>query len=493
MLPFLRRSPLLAAIAPVLAFACAAHGPAAPSTAPVAPASTPEPVREPIAVATPPAPAPTPTPAAAKIGWSSDLREQPKAARKLNSDALKRHRKGDYTGSLAGFDAAVAAAPDFALAHFNRACALTRLGRTADAAAVMRDLLAIDLLAYGPRLDKDADLAALRASPEFAGLTTLRAELVTQYAAAVQRGVPTQIYKEYEGPPETNWLPNHHRYRAGVWLTDSNTFVPITPELEDSYATVWSPPTGTVSVVHGPMTDMLWQVIPDEFTVDIYDLGKPGTLVRSHPKIKATFARLFPKVDKDPESWDMAFQRVGVLPLPDRTQIHAFDRYSKNAMRIEFGGPEPILVKQAPASGWRHDVHPREGMLVDGMPDGYTRTKSRLTVPGRAEPIELGKLHKWTSVVPAADNSAAFVFTQEVGCDDTFRHRLLRIDLKSYQLRELSAGKTAGALASGLDGNLYLQLGTTTRRLASDGALTDLALPPWLNLTRPLVDHDCYM
>ncbi|WAS91823.1 hypothetical protein [Nannocystis punicea] len=42
---------------------------------------------------------------------SSDLREQPKAAPKHNCDALKLHRKGDYTGSLAGFDAAIAVAP----------------------------------------------------------------------------------------------------------------------------------------------------------------------------------------------------------------------------------------------------------------------------------------------------------------------------------------------------------------------------------------------
>lgn len=487
----LRRSPFLAAIVPLLALACTAHGPIAPGTAPETPAPTPDPTPPPIAT---PTEEPANAPAAAPlIGWTHDLREQPKAARKHNSDALKLHRKGDYTGSLAGFDAALILAPDFPIAHFNRACALSRLGRTAEAAAAMRYLLTIDLLAFGPRLDNDPDLAALRESPDAASLATLRGELVTQYAAAVTRGIPTQIYEAYEGPRETNWLPYHHRYRAGVWLTDSNTFVPVTPEIDNSYAVVWSTATASVLVVHGPTTEMTWQVVPQEFTVDIYDLGKPGTLVRSHTAVIATFDKLFPKANKDPELWALHFQKVGILPLPDRTQIHAFDHTSDRVLRAEFGGPTPIVVKQAPASGWRHDVHPREGVIVDGLPDGYTRKKSMLTVPGRAAAIDLGKLSRWTSLVLAADNSAAFILTQNVGCDDTFSHRLLRLDLKSYQLRELSTGKTAGTLTAAQDGSLYLQLGKTTRRLASDGALTDVALPPWLNVTRPLVDRDCYM
>lgn len=50
-------------------------------------------------------------------------------------------RQGDWTGSLAAFDAAVALEPRFALGHLGRAIALTQLAREAEARAALADAL----------------------------------------------------------------------------------------------------------------------------------------------------------------------------------------------------------------------------------------------------------------------------------------------------------------------------------------------------------------
>jgi hypothetical protein len=503
----LRRAHLLAAIVSIVAPACAAHEPIAPAASPVPPASIPAPTPAPVVTrATAEAPA-----AALEIGWTHDLREQPKAARKRNSDALKLHRKGDYAGSLAGFDAAIAIAPDYALARFNRACALSRLGRTAEAAEVMAQLLRVDLPAFASRLDLDEDLAALRAAPEAAGLARLRAELTSAYAAAVARGMPALLYSTHVVVGDANVAELPFDHRAGVWLADTGRFVPVTPEVEASLGLVWSSDTATVTVLHGPIASMYHQFYPGRLTVDVYSLTAPGTKIRSTPGVELGFRKRFPKqyAAEDAE-FDLRLQSIGVRPLPDGTQIESVPHAGPGKrLRLELGDAD-MSVAAAPREGsWRHDIRLREGNVITGMPAGYALKRSALTVPGRSESIALGKLKQWTQIVTNPDASVAFVLTVDAGCAGQ-GHRLLRLDLKTLELRELSTGGQAGTMLAGLDGALYLQLGAATsrttpdgrvfaqpgatiHRLAPDGTLGDAGLPAWLKLAYPIEESDCYM
>ena len=117
----------------------------------------------------------------------------PDAAKAANVAALALHRAGNFEGSLAGFDAALALAPDYLMARFNRACALSRLNRVDDAAAALRELFALHLTEFGPRLTSDEDFARLRAAAAFGPLTEAHDALVAAYAAAAASGVPVTL------------------------------------------------------------------------------------------------------------------------------------------------------------------------------------------------------------------------------------------------------------------------------------------------------------
>lgn len=200
------------------------------------PPSSPEPAA---ALAPPGAPAPSARPS---IGWDHVPRDPTAAARAINRDALRVHghalgapedeARHVYQGSLVAFQRAVEAEPDYLAARFNVACALSRLGRADEAVAILRELLAIDLPTFAPRVDSDPDLGPLAGTAQFAALTTLRAELALAYDDALARGVPVvHVTPREEIPAAEDDVDAHVRrtMQAGVWL--DGRFVPMAPRL----------------------------------------------------------------------------------------------------------------------------------------------------------------------------------------------------------------------------------------------------------------------
>lgn len=223
---------------------------------PEAPASSPEPAA---------APSPPVAPARASIGWDHVPRDPAAAARAINRDALRVHghalgapedeARRVYEGSLVAFQRAVEAEPDYLAARFNAACALSRLGRADEAVAILRELLAIDLPSFAPRVDSDPDLGPLSGTPAFAALTAFRAELSAAYDEALAAGVPVVHVTPPETIPAAGEDADAHVRRtmqAGVWLEEERRFVPMAPRLVSEAESLTAGLVLLVQVVDAP-------------------------------------------------------------------------------------------------------------------------------------------------------------------------------------------------------------------------------------------------
>lgn len=175
-----------------------------------------------------------PAPAPVVIGYATLPAEPDDAAIALNRRALAVHQRGDFEASEAAFHAVLEASPGYALARFNHACALARLGRLDEARVSLEALLAEDLPTFGPRLEADPDLAALREGAHAASLASTRARVEAAYRRALAEG---QIVTRVAEVPRA--LPREGRVarrtvRVGVWLAGERRFVPMGPRVARS-------------------------------------------------------------------------------------------------------------------------------------------------------------------------------------------------------------------------------------------------------------------
>lgn len=440
-----------------------------------------------------------PAPEAPPVGWSTDLRVVPEAARAANVAALALHRAEDFAGSLAGFEAAIALAPDYLMARFNRACALSRLGRVDAAAEALRELLALDLTEFGPRLSTDDDLAALHASPAFAPLTAAHDALVEAYAAAAASGVPVTLYELEETDAGASRVTIPRRYRAGVFLPDSQRVVLLTPSVPNAFGLVFSRDSSNVTVLHGPLTSSMYELFPATFGVTVFSLTRPGAVVASAERLPATFRRLFPAVyrasvpDDDPTDWDMSFGGIRVRPLQDGVELQVQSLVGNTVMRLDVRGERPSVATEPRDTLPLHLVRVVQGVMGDSsLPAGFSLRGTSLTVPGRDEPVALGALHGWKQWEVDREHQALFVMAVRNGCEGR-GHRLLRVDLATFEVRELSAARRGGALVRSGTGELYVQVDADVRRLSGAGELSEGGLPTWLKLTYPVPESDCTM
>jgi hypothetical protein len=447
------------------------------------------------------------TVAASEIGWAVWPGRPAAPAYNKNRDALARHRQGDHAGALAGFEAAIAIAPDYAMARFNRACALSRLGRTADAAAEIEGLLRTDLIEFGRRLELDKDLVALRSSRDGARLEKYRASVVAAYASAVTHGIPALTYDAERVMAGAAWVQLPKAQRGGVWLGDVRRFVALTPRHDDAFGIVWSSETATTTVLYGAWQTQFYQVFPVDFGVEVWSLREPGTVVASLEHAEGSFARLFPathasNVDgEDTYSWSMSFGSIGVRPLAGGVELEV-EPYTKSpdrsTMRVEVTSKAPAVATSPNAGTTKSSVAMLTGaVVVARLPAGYTLADDGLIVPGRTAPIPIGRTYPFRSLVVTPDGSAAFLLSVVLKCtfgnEDGIAHRLVRVDLRSFEVREVSQGPTGAALAVTAEGLIFVQVEGATKRVSPSGVLSDAGLPTWLHLAIPIYEPDCTM
>lgn len=178
------------------------------------------------------------------IGWDHLPLDPDAAARAANAEALRIHGHASgaseeearrvYEGSLAAFQRVASDHPDYLFARFNAACALARLGRSDEAIAILRALLALDLPTFGPRLDADPDLASLPSAPGWAALSAYRSEVRTRYEEALAQGAPLVHVTPLETISATDGALDgrvRRTVQAGVWLSREHRFVPMAPRL----------------------------------------------------------------------------------------------------------------------------------------------------------------------------------------------------------------------------------------------------------------------
>jgi hypothetical protein len=436
---------------------------------------------------------------AGAIGWARDLRDVPEPAKAQNIAALALHRAGDYQGSLAGFEAALALAESYPMARFNRACALSRLGRLDDAAAAMRQLFADDLTEFGPRLESDDDLAPLRDSPAGVALMREREGVVAAYAEAASRGVPVTLYDTEEVAASASTVRIPSGFRGGVYLPQAQRFVPLTPTVPNARGVVFSPEHQTITVLHGPLTSSMYELFPATFHVTVYSVARPGSLVATAQRLPGVFRRLHGAAyaanapNEDSTDWDMSFGEVRVRPLADGVELQVRANVGGTLMRVDVRGEHPAVSTEARDGQPLHLVRAVEGVTGDSaMPTGFSLRGSALTLPERAAPIPLRGLPTFRQWQVDPQRQALFVMGTRSGCDGR-SHKLLRVDLTSFEVRELSAGRVSGALLRSGAGELFVQIDGDVRRLGSDGALSDAGFPTWLKLVYPAPVSDCSM
>ena len=162
-----------------------------------------------------------------EIGFGRPLAPTPTDAIAANDAAYAKHAKADFVGSRAGFADAVSRAPDFVLARYNLACALSRLGELRAAREELERVLAADLVTFRARIDTDEDLASLRGSPEMATLRARMTLLQSAFSLAWREGLESLAWRGHVDSyhVETRLL------RVGVYLAEQRRFVPLVPEV----------------------------------------------------------------------------------------------------------------------------------------------------------------------------------------------------------------------------------------------------------------------
>lgn len=150
------------------------------------------------------------------------------ASVRANEAGLVAHRGGDFARAEAAFREAIGIDARYALAHFNLASALARLGRWDDALEALRAALRTDAPRVMERVDRDADVALIRgerAAELDALLRATRDELIAALdAGVVVMTTPVGHYAGYRSHITKSM-------EVGVYLPSTRRFVPIAPEV----------------------------------------------------------------------------------------------------------------------------------------------------------------------------------------------------------------------------------------------------------------------
>lgn len=139
------------------------------------------------------------------------LQLQPTHARAWFQLGELAYRRGEMAVAQKHYRRSLELEPDFVFAHFNLACVLSRAGHPADALAEIEATLKLGYARW-EKLQSDADLAAVRARPEFAALVakyqaeTVTPSRVTAFHLADRAGKLAAL-EAAESSGEAEWKP----------------------------------------------------------------------------------------------------------------------------------------------------------------------------------------------------------------------------------------------------------------------------------------------
>jgi hypothetical protein len=482
-----RMARLLVLALTLCALACSGrHDPSPPGPAP-SPAAEP-PVGEP---AEPPELAAeiVPEPAPLAIGWATIPGELDPVADARNREALAHHRAGRHERALAGFEQALEADPAYDWARYNRACALARLHRMAEAVAEVERLVLEDLPTFGPRWAQDEDLAAAHATPEGQRLDARLPEIRAAYRQAIAAGIPAMTYRPRKPLGDGQPRIPQQALRLGAYDPTARRFVPAVPRVQEALAGRLDRQAERALVLAGDLVmGEIWLVQARRVDVRIFDLADPGRTVLAVDDVDAKH----PSTDEIRVAVEAALEgdgaRVTLRELgyePKGTLSLSVTTHGVELTRQHVPPSSPRL--HVDANGAFVDVPPPTGMSIEG---------GRLRVHDREDPIELGPGHPASGhhhVERTPDGRWALVLTEVAGCRERafIRHVLDRVDLTRGETARLSSAPTHAGAALGPDGSVYLDSDGRVVRFPPDSTTPVDDVLPGVRFVLPDYDRDC--
>lgn len=428
-------------------------------------------------------------------------------ARKANREGLKLHAAHDYDGSRAAFAEAVAVQPEHDMARFNLACALARSGRYAEATEQLVEVLTRDPVRFRQRARDDADLDALRRSPEWKAVENHLDRVEIALERALARGVPSMFFDHT--PPYASWGMSQEggtrNLVLGVYLHDASRFVPVARGGEAGYVDAERRRVVRIeSVVWEDVVHSMWRSSklfvtsfdPDDPFAAVAELDTDGPIAVGKPDLmkhagNTGFEMSMVMVPQDHGLWlDLEWHTQGGEPYSRRTALEL--------------GPAGLTrtTRAMPDKGARIDFTYEGAVIYDPLPPGHRAERRDYHLPGRTEPIQLGRGHahaRWQSVALTADGRFAIVTSieQREGphIDDTgygiLRHAVDRVDVSSGEVTTLAEGRGTARTIIAPDGAVYVQGGDEVRRWPRADAAQPEAVTEGLRLAPPLDPIDC--
>lgn len=442
------------------------------------PPPTPEPEPEPRPVEQP---RPEPKPVGwqvslAEIGWEVVPPEPPDRAFKANTLGWQKHNKSDWAGSRPHFQEAVSIVSEYDLARYNLACAHSRLGDLDQALAEITHVLVRDLPRFKRAVHEDQDLGNLRRSALNEELESRLEKIEKVWEQAMKVGTPAVAWRERSQTMISEAQGKQGQLlRPGVWVNDSERFVPAMEIVDDAFS-------GFVDVEKGKAI-----IIVASPTVDVPPLLE-GARVLITPLTPAGEApRKAELVQDNLGTIEAAGTDSGVRVRLNTTKTAWRDLRAGGLVRSEDQtSPERPVLK----------VNPDGSLLIAFHPPGWSHKGRSVFMPGGRE-IVMQSGHSTAtqhSIFLNPDGKHGVVVAIRMKCTDegpVLRHWIDRIDLETGAAEGLANADGAAAAQYGRDGALYLQIGTETIRYETPTATRYETLPEGVMLVPPMQKPTC--
>lgn len=439
---------------------------------------------------------------ALELGWAHDPNQVSDDALRLNKAALKLHAEGDYERALSDFEQAAAASPSYAWPRYNRACALSRLGKTKAATVELSRLLQQDLPTYRQRFLDDPDLDNVRASSSGKELLRRVPQIEAAYGVALQRGVPAFTYRTRRGwmSGEMNQTPliPYRDLRIGVYDLQTRRFVPMLPKIARSYSGLLDRQRKRAIVATGVLAmESMWEVQPERARAAVYSLERFGTVLMESKRLDPVGGVFYGFNLRIAPANAVYAEQIGVSYANQRTFVLA-DRRGLTELGFEHGDlpdthPPP---EHDPASAYLSVVEMAEAVYQPAPTVGVRGGKVSI---GGATSIALSRGHHGSAqVYPSPDSSTLVVVSDQTrfsddgaSSDDEIapeardRHVVDRVDVDAGTVKQLSRGQGIVHVKWAPDGTLMLETSDGVRRYRPGELAFERDVPEWVHVGTP--------